>query len=1847
MKQVTRLLRTWIAAVIALIALPLSAQTTYTVGSGTGTSSFVPMYAYYGYNYTQSLYTPAELNIPAGTVITKISFLPNTTIAPATWAAKCQDWVVFMGNTTQTTFASTSSWVPASSMSQVFQGTVSAPVAGTWLEINLTTPFVYNGGNLVIAVDENTPGYASSLPWRTFTGATNTSIYHYSDGTNNNPLSPVAASSRTNARPQLKLFAPAVCTGTPSVGTISAPAIACSGSNFTLGVTPDPFELGFVYSWESSNAMTGPWTAETPTTGTAAFSINSGTKYYRRTTTCSYNNQSATTASVAVTASQPLAGTYTVGGAGSDFSSLAAAMTALSCGMTGDVTLNVNPGTYTDVVNIGGYSNPTNAKLTIQANPSNPGVVEFTSDYTAGNYNFQLNGANNVTLRNLKITATGATAGRLIQYANANTNILIEGCTLTRNTSTSTYGIYYASSTTADKLVGTIRNNNIDAGFYTVYLNVFAGDTYKLVNNTITSTYYGVYAYARSTGGVAIIDSNTITVPVTGASGYGIYVYGTSSATIGRALVRNNRVAANYFGLTVGYTRANALAPSEVINNIVSTFDGSNTSTLRGMNFYVVENVNIYHNTVSVSGGSATAGRGVFINGINNTEVGVNFANNIVVNNGPGNVMALQSLTTPVFNTLDNNTYKGNGTVLFYAATNKATLADYQQTFVTGFESNSSMGDPEFFGANDFRVQGLAVSNNGAAVGVGLDYFGTARSTSAPDRGAHEFVYTACKLPGNLTVSERNVNSLSVAWSSINAGRLGAQVRYRPVSGGTFTKTTLLGSTSSYKAMNLMADANYEFQVRDICAVGDTGLWTDAFVGRTLCAFAPGVNFTEGLNSATLTGCYTNTSATTAKWESVTSDAYGASAASEGSGFYRVNSANNVATNPYYLELPAMSMSGTDRKQLSFDYWVGGGHAPVPFSGTLASTAPSVSPYALGWMDARTQYMVRADEMQALLGANAGSLTSLAFDVTSLPTWTAGNSIMNGYTIKVAQTNATDLGAPLPQSAFTTVFQPSGGLTVTSLGWNTHTFDAPFAWDGVSNLVFQVCFDNNGYGSTGGIRYTATSYPSIYYNYADLSTGSGCTDAMSNLGTSTLRPNMQFGFVPGAAVAALPIAHNAPLEVEVSENDGTTWTKVFSMDRTRVLATKDAWTEVKLDLANYMGDNVRVRFDGISSGSTSTSPKFGVNIDDLKLEDFVPTPCALAPTITGPNSVVLMLNTSGTATLTTSGFGGLSNCSLGASVALSFSKTSFTCADVTGTPQSVVLTASDNSGNQATKTVLVTVVDNANPVVSASTALTLSLPAAGSAVIAPSNLNVVASDNCGIQSVTLSKTVFNCNDLGANTVTITVEDNNGNTTTATAVVTVTDAISPTLNVIGTPLTLNLNASGSATLTSAAVVNGLSDNCSTPTVSLSKSTFACADKGSNVVTVTATDAAGNTTTRTVVVFVVDQIAPVITPSAAPVTVALSASGTGSTTVGALGTATDNCGTVTLTASQLSFTCADLGTKTITLTAVDASGNVKTATKTITVVDNASPVLVSTPTNVTKGTCNAVVNYDYTVTDNCGFTVTRTAGLPSGATFPLGTTTVTHAFEDAAGNVTTHSFTVTIIGASITLPNASSLCPNSPVVNLTNGQAGLVFSGPGVVNGTSFDPAQAQFGMNTLTYTFTDANNCVVNGTVGVFVNAAPAKPTVSLIAPGILDAGVIAPSYQWFYAGNAIVGATNKTQSVALYGTYEVEITNAAGCTAKSNGLNVLSNGLGEAELLSSALKVFPVPTRDALTISQTTGAKIASVQVLNLNGQLLAEIAGNSRTEVQVSLSDFAAGMYQVVVNFEGGESATRRVEKL
>ncbi|MFN8396250.1 MAG: HYR domain-containing protein [Bacteroidia bacterium] len=85
--------------------------------------------------------------------------------------------------------------------------------------------------------------------------------------------------------------------------------------------------------------------------------------------------------------------------------------------------------------------------------------------------------------------------------------------------------------------------------------------------------------------------------------------------------------------------------------------------------------------------------------------------------------------------------------------------------------------------------------------------------------------------------------------------------------------------------------------------------------------------------------------------------------------------------------------------------------------------------------------------------------------------------------------------------------------------------------------------------------------------------------------------------------------------------------------------------------------------------------------------------------------------------------------------------------------------------------------------------------------------------------------------------------------------------------------------------------------------------------------------------------------------------------------------------------------------------------------MTVSDVQAPT-ITCPSNIsvnnTPGQCAATVTYSTpSGTDNCaGATTSQTAGLASGASFPVGVTTNTFRVTDAAGNSTTCSFTVTV-------------------------------------------------------------------------------------------------------------------------------------------------------------------------------------------------------------------------------------------
>ena len=270
----------------------------------------------------------------------------------------------------------------------------------------------------------------------------------------------------------------------------------------------------------------------------------------------------------------------------------------------------------------------------------------------------------------------------------------------------------------------------------------------------------------------------------------------------------------------------------------------------------------------------------------------------------------------------------------------------------------------------------------------------------------------------------------------------------------------------------------------------------------------------------------------------------------------------------------------------------------------------------------------------------------------------------------------------------------------------------------------------------------------------------------------------------------------------------------------------------------------------------------------------------------------------------------------------------------------------------------------------------------------------------------------------------------------------------------------------------------------------------------VITATATDDSGNTSEFSQCVTVSTSTACVIN-CPADITI---------------GSAISQCGAnvnypfPTTSGSCFGFTCNPLpgsffpvGTTTVTCSEISppASANapaLSTCSFRVTVIDNVAPQ-ITCPVNISvtpaQNQRSAVVTYPAPlVTDNCPNSFGTDCNPPSGALFPVGTTTVTCVAIDSGGNTSSCSFTVTVADtqpptivcpANVVVQGASGQCSsvvNFPLPNITGSPAGT-----GVV---CVPPTGATFPVGTTAITCTASTPAGIRATCGfsVTVNGPP-------------------------------------------------------------------------------------------------------------------------------------------------------------
>ncbi|MFY9610378.1 MAG: HYR domain-containing protein [Blastocatellia bacterium] len=294
---------------------------------------------------------------------------------------------------------------------------------------------------------------------------------------------------------------------------------------------------------------------------------------------------------------------------------------------------------------------------------------------------------------------------------------------------------------------------------------------------------------------------------------------------------------------------------------------------------------------------------------------------------------------------------------------------------------------------------------------------------------------------------------------------------------------------------------------------------------------------------------------------------------------------------------------------------------------------------------------------------------------------------------------------------------------------------------------------------------------------------------------------------------------------------------------------------------------------------------------------------------------------------------------------------------------------------------------------------------------------VEASDDCtpaGLLTVTQNPLPGTIVGTGTTTIIVTVRDASLNGVTCSTTFTVTEPIPPIA--VCKNITVALDATGNASIAAADVDNGSSDNCAIASRTVTPNAFTCANKGPNTVTLTVTDPSGNSATCQATVTVVDNTPPAIT-CPANVVQSTDPNQCAAVVTYSNATATDNCpGVGTPACSPASGSTFPKGTTTVNCTVSDASSNSASCSFTVTVNDTQNPAITCPANIVVEPTCptGAVVTYTAPIgTDNCPDPVTtQIAGLASGSTFPIGTTTNTFKVTDTSGNMATCSFTVRV-------------------------------------------------------------------------------------------------------------------------------------------------------------------------------------------------------------------------------------------
>ncbi len=616
-----------------------------------------------------------------------------------------------------------------------------------WKTINLSTPFNYNSGNLMVLCETNYGG----------TGAPASPSFYYSTVTNGLHqffASYITTTGTINAqRPNITVGFVSFPLPTQDAGIsqITSP-VGGVNAGIAFNVTAKIKNYGssaltkanVIYTIDGNAAVSSIWTGNLLKDSTYSYTVGNlnlpvGFHVLKIWTempndSLDQNNLNDTLFYSFYACSGPLNGTYTIGGSGADFPSFTDAYTGLSqCGVNGPVVFNVTAGAYSDqltISEIAGASAINTITFQSATNDSTTVILNRISQSTS-NWIVKLNGADFITFKNIKFAPSDSLYSVAVIFANgATNNKLIGNIFQGYSGAAASQSLVNIEGGTNPNTRNTIQKNLFTKGSTAISLKGLALIKLKntiIKNNVINNSFvYGIYnQYVDST----IIDSNTVNSSfVSSGNKYGIYL---QYANILNAITKNtiNLIGGvNMYGILVESSISNDTAKGLIANNFISLLNGNGITY--GIRFNSVTKYKVFANSVVVTGSNETETRGV---NIASSSFGIELKNNNIYSNKLAVYLDGLSVTSS-----DYNNYFSNGNNLAFWNTNFYT--DINTLIAASFKDSSSISvNPNSISLSDLHTFNGLLKGKGVYLSDILSDIDGETRTNPPCIGADEF----------------------------------------------------------------------------------------------------------------------------------------------------------------------------------------------------------------------------------------------------------------------------------------------------------------------------------------------------------------------------------------------------------------------------------------------------------------------------------------------------------------------------------------------------------------------------------------------------------------------------------------------------------------------------------------------------------------------------------------------------------------------------------------------------------------------------------------------------------------------------------------------------------------------------------------------------------------------------------------------------------------------------------------------------------------------------------------------------------------------------------------------------